>query len=215
METRKSDNITATPRRKDNNTSDRPSDRKQGKGKKSKINKNYYAVFGRMARTGEEQDMAEKTKNLGLEKNTLREQTEKTLARKEEESDLDTGKLIKTWEEGKMEDKKDGTRRRPRSKRTGGGSSKEDCMEVEEIQTTAENTRHQLRTGQIKGSQQEKRMRELSRKSSHFQKQVYKQKLHRINPQKKQAPRKPPTQKWQGRESRSRIDGKLLRQQQS
>jgi hypothetical protein len=77
METRKSDNITATPTRKDNNTSDRPSDRKQGKGKKSKINKNYYAVFGRMARTGEEQD-----KNLGMEKNTEREQTEKTLARK-------------------------------------------------------------------------------------------------------------------------------------
>ena len=46
--------------------------------------------------------MAEKTKNLGAEKNTQREQTEKNLARKEEEDNSDTGKLIKTWKGGKM-----------------------------------------------------------------------------------------------------------------
>ena len=75
MESRKSDDITATPPRKDNNTSGWLCNRKQGKGKKSKTNENYYVVFRRMTRTGEEQDVAEKTKNLGVEKNTQREQT--------------------------------------------------------------------------------------------------------------------------------------------
>ena len=81
-----------------------------------------------MARSGEEQDMAEKTKNLGAEKNMQREQTEKT----KEEDNLDTGKSIKTWKERKMKEKKDGTGRRLRSKKPGGGSSREDCMEVGE-----------------------------------------------------------------------------------
>ena len=105
--------------RKDNNTSDRSSDWKQGKGKKSKINKNYYALFGRMAGTGEEQDRAQKTKNLGVEMNTERDEREKNSVRKGEGDKLDTGKLIKTWEEEKMKEKKDGTGRRPKSKRTG------------------------------------------------------------------------------------------------
>ena len=131
METRKSNDITATLSRKDNTTPDRPNERTQGKGKKSKSNENFYMIFGKMVRTGEEQDMAEKIKNLMAEKNAQREHTEKTLARKEEEDNSDTGKPIKMWKEGKMEEKRDGTGRRPRSKMTGGGSSKEDCMEVE------------------------------------------------------------------------------------
>ena len=45
---------------------------------------------------------------------------------------MNTWKPIKMWKEGKMEEKKDGTGRRPRSKRTGEGSLKEKCMEVEE-----------------------------------------------------------------------------------
>ena len=63
METRNSGNITATPTRKDNNTSGRLSDQKKGKGKKLKTNTNYYMVFGRMAdMTGETQDAVDKTK---------------------------------------------------------------------------------------------------------------------------------------------------------
>jgi hypothetical protein len=142
METRKSDDITAMPTRKDTNTSDRPSDQKQGRGKKSKINENYYAVFGRMAdRTGEAQDTVDKTKNLGVEMNTERKKTGRTSIRKGEGDKLGTGKTIKTWEEGKMEEKKDGTERRPQNKRSGESTPKEDCMEVERITNDNSNTK--------------------------------------------------------------------------
>ena len=69
METRKSNNITETSIRKDNNTSNRPSDRKQGKRNKPKKNKYFYVVFGRMVNImGEEQDTADKNKNMEVEK---------------------------------------------------------------------------------------------------------------------------------------------------
>ena len=134
METRKSNNIMATPTRKDNNTSGWLSKQKKGKGKKSKPNKNYYAVFGRMAdMTGKAQDAVDKTKNLGMEMNTEREQTVRTTVSKGEGNKLGTGKTTKTWEEGKMEERKDSTVRKPKNKRSGESTPrKEDHMEVEE-----------------------------------------------------------------------------------
>jgi len=153
METRKSNNITATPTRKDNSTSNRPSNRKQGKGKKSKTNENYYAVFGRMAdRTGEAQDTVDKTKKLGVELNTEREQTGKTSVRKEKETNWGRGSQSKCgrrerwkrrWTAQEGDHKAKGQGNQPQRRTT--------CKWRESQMTVATqrrwNTRHQSRTG--------------------------------------------------------------------
>ena len=54
---------------------------------------------------------------------------------------MGTGKTIKTWVKGKMEEKKDGTGRRPQNKRSGESTPKEDRMEVERITNDKSNTK--------------------------------------------------------------------------
>ena len=87
------------------------------------------------------QGAVDKTKNLGVEMNTEIKQTAKITIRKGEGGKRVTGKTIKKWEEGKIEEKKDGTGRRPQSKRSGESTPKEDGMEVEIIKNENSNTK--------------------------------------------------------------------------
>ena len=133
--------------------------------------------------------------------NTEREQIGRTSSRKGEGDKLETGKTIKMWEDGKVEEKKDVTGRRPQNKRSGESTTKEDCMEVKKITNDNSTTKEaEYKTPVMDRMDQGKTARDEEVEMEEGIIALTKTSLQTKSPQQnlraKQAPRKPPLQVW-------------------